>query len=60
MPIRNRTEAFLAFIDAKLHAAQNARLDGDDETLAKMLELARQAIAEWSAGEKVQRRADAH
>lgn len=59
MPLRNRTEAFLSFIDAKLLAAQNARMDEDEETLIRMLNLARHAIAEWRAGEAAQRRENA-
>jgi hypothetical protein len=55
MPLTNRTEAFLAFLDAKLLAAQNARLDEDEETLVRMLILARRAIQEWRAGEAAQR-----
>jgi len=56
MPLRNRTEAFLAFIDTRLRAAQWALDDGDTEEARKALAQARQSIEEWHKGERAQRK----
>ena len=57
--LRNRTEAFLAFIDAQLRSAQWAILDGDTEEAKRALVMARKSIEEWHKGEQAQRKATA-
>jgi hypothetical protein len=59
MPLNNRTEAFLAFIDTQLRAAQWAIDDGDTDAAKRAVERARQSISEWHAGERTNRQANA-
>ena len=57
MPLRNRTEAFLAFIDTRLRAAQWALDEGDIEEARKALAFARESIEEWHRQEHAERKA---
>jgi len=57
MPLRNRTEAFLAFIDTRLRAAQWALDENDIEEARKALAFARQSIEEWHRQESGERKA---